>query len=239
MSLAPSDKFLKIPYVGLMRWLRALIWKGDRLHPIPRPASRTGLWLRSLFAIYDINEMNRLDLAWWQLDGIARVDAFLDSRPGARVFEYGSGASTLWLSRRAGTVISVEHVSSWAAVVRGLLVNAPHVRLLEVPGEPVNDDNRGYASEKQRDRGLAFHNYVHAIDGEEPFDLIVIDGRCRGRCLKAAKAHLKPDGLIVFDNSGRRRYRNAIGDSGMKVERLRGLTACLPYPDETTLLSFP
>ncbi|MBS1183949.1 MAG: hypothetical protein H6Q99_3829 [Proteobacteria bacterium] len=221
-----------------MRGLRGLIWKGDRLRSAPRPASRTGLWLRSLFAIYDINEMNRLDLAWWQLDGITRVDAFLKSRPGARVFEYGSGASTLWLSRRAGTVISVEHVPSWAAVVRGLLVNAGHVRLLEVPGEPVDDDNRAYASEKPRDRGLAFRTYVHAIDGEEPFDLIVIDGRCRSHCLEAAKAHLKPDGLIVFDNSGRRRYRTAIEGCGMKAERLRGLTACLPYPDETTLLRF-
>ncbi|SCM77390.1 conserved hypothetical protein [uncultured Pleomorphomonas sp.] len=238
MSLAPTDKFLRIPYVGLMRVLRRLIWRGDRFRSAPRPASRTGLWLRSLFAIYDIDEMNRLDLAWWQLDGIARVGAFLDARPGARVFEYGSGASTLWLSRRAGTVISVEHVSSWAAVVRNLLVNAPHVCLLEVPGEPINDGNRAYASDKPRDRGLAFHNYVHAIDGEEPFDLIIIDGRCRSLCLGAAKAHLKPDGLIVFDNSGRRRYRDAIDGSGMKVERLRGLTACLPYPDETTLLRF-
>jgi len=42
--------------------------------------------------------------------------------------------------------------------------------------------------------------------------------------------------MILFDNSQRARYRTAIAASGLKAQMYRGLTACLPYPDETTLL---
>jgi hypothetical protein len=42
--------------------------------------------------------------------------------------------------------------------------------------------------------------------------------------------------MIVFDNSNRARYAAAIAASALEPTRYRGLSACLPYPDETTLL---
>jgi hypothetical protein len=65
----------------------------------------------------------------------------------------------------------------------------------------------------------------------------VVDGRARGACLEAALAHLAADGIVVFDNSARKRYRRAIENSRLAYREFRGLTACLPYPDSTTLLS--
>jgi len=66
--------------------------------------------------------------------------------------------------------------------------------------------------------------------------LIVIDGRARPACLHHALPRLKKDGMILFANSHRRPYRRAIAEAPLKAIRTRGLTACLPYPDETTLL---
>ena len=40
-----------------------------------------------------------------------------------------------------------------------------------------------------------------------PFDIIVIDGRHRVLCARYALEALKPDGIIVWDNTDRDRYR--------------------------------
>lgn len=195
------------------------------------------LWLRSLFAIYDIDDLSRLDLPWWTFDAIEKVDTFLRQRPNARVFEYGSGASTIWLARRAGEVISVEHDSAWFPEVERRLSDFPHARLRFVPPDATPSADTRYASDKPAWRGRTFHDYVHAIDAEQgEFDLIVVDGRARAACLEQARARLASGGLIVFDNSHRAPYRHAIAASGMEWERTRGLAACLPYPDETTLM---
>ncbi|WP_294391691.1 class I SAM-dependent methyltransferase [uncultured Sphingomonas sp.] len=199
--------------------------------------SRLARWMRSLFAIYDIDQMVALDIPWWTFEAIDRVEAFLGSRPGARVFEYGSGASTIWLGRRAGSVTSVEHDADWYPVVAARAAAHPNIDLRLVPpdGEPHGDP--AYASTKPNWRGRTFHDYVHAIDGVAgTFDVIVIDGRARTACLAHARGRLAPDGLIVFDNTHRPAYRDAIASSGLRATRTKGLTACLPYPDETTLL---
>src|SRR3546814_17236414 len=69
------------------------------------------------------------------------------------------------------------------------------------------------------------------------FDLIVIDGLGRTDCVSAALPHVKPDGLILFDKAGRRRYRATLESCRLPRLLTSGLTACLPYPDPTLLLS--
>jgi predicted O-methyltransferase YrrM len=68
------------------------------------------------------------------------------------------------------------------------------------------------------------------------FDLVVVDGRARQSCLTHALPRLRGDGLVVFDNSARRRYRPAIAAAPVAETRLRGLTPTLPYPEQTSLL---
>ena len=93
-------------------------------------------------------------------------------------------------------------------------------------------------SAKPGHEDLDFASYVGAInDVPGIFDLIVIDGRARAACLEAAVGRLADDGLIVFDNSRRRRYRAAISRSGLDERYFRGLTPSLPYPEQTSLLA--
>jgi hypothetical protein len=229
---------LKNIYVGTVRGGRNVAARAGLLGMLERRRdSRTALWLRSLFAIYDIDDLSGLDLPWWTFDAIEKVDRFLKGRPNARVFEYGSGASTIWLARRAGEVVSVEHDAQWFPEVERRLAGFSHAKLRFVAPDATPSADPRYASDKPAWRGRTFHDYVHAIDAEPgQFDLIVVDGRARTACLEYARTRLAPGGLIVFDNSHRAPYRRAIANSGMDWERTRGLAACLPYPDETTLM---
>lgn len=232
------EGYLKRSYVVLLRGLRAFARAAGLLSWLEaRAGSRIHLWLRSLFAIHDIDDLASIDLPWWTLEGSCLVEVFLRRKTGARVFEYGSGASTLWLGKRAGEVHSVEHDPTWSVIVERRLEGHVNVTLHHAPA-PFSDDPGALHSAKRRWRGADFRDYVLTIERlGGVFDLIVIDGRCRAACLEKAVAYLKDDGVILFDNSRRKRYRAAIAGSELARLETRGLTACLPYPDTTTLLA--
>ncbi|MEL6197438.1 MAG: class I SAM-dependent methyltransferase [Pseudomonadota bacterium] len=207
-----------------------------------RRSNRAALWLRSLFSIHDIEDMVHLDLPWWCFGAIEEVDRFLASLQGrARVLEWGSGASTLWLAKRAAHVTSIEHDAPWAAIVATLTSDLDRVALISEPPEPKSEGRDDwYGSAKAGWRDYSFRRYVNrAEEIPGPFDLIVIDGRCRERCLDMAKQRLAPGGRILFDNTGRRRYREAIARSGLVPTTFAGLAPGLPYPDHTTILEAP
>ncbi len=234
-------RLLKSIYVSLFRILAALAQVTGLAGFLERRCDkgRGWHWMSSLFAIYDIDAMVGLDVPWWTYDAIEQVDSFLASRP-ARVFEYGSGASTVWLARRASYVTSVEHDAPWyknvtakIPMIEGLCPT--EVKLFEASSDAPADAL--YHSEKANGSLIHFMAYASAIDEEEGlFDLIVVDGRARPACLKHAIPKLAPDGIIVFDNSHRARYRQSINDCGLSETRLRGLVPTLPYPDQTSLL---
>ncbi|MEQ8900589.1 MAG: class I SAM-dependent methyltransferase [Roseovarius sp.] len=202
--------------------------------------SRTAHWLRSLTAIHDLEAMIRLDVPWWTYRAIDRVEAFLRTRANARVFEFGSGASTVWLAHRAGHVTSVEHHADWYARMQSALARQPEcarVDLRHVPPETEQLPDSFYQSTKAGFEGACFSAYAGSIDeAGGRFDLVVIDGRARPACLRHALGRLAPGGLIVFDNSNRAHYRAHIASAGLPVRKLAGLTPALPHPDETTLL---
>lgn len=174
-------------------------------------------WGASLLAIHDIKRMIALGLPWWNVAATRAVEEHLTVRRNARVFEYGAGASTAWLARRAGTVISVEHHLEWHRLISPMV--------------------NGFANTRLWQRNLAGTDYVSAIDeADGQFDLIVIDGRRRIDCLQHAIPHLADGGIILFDDSGRRRYRHGIRGCGLKERRYFGRSYCVPYPDFSSIL---
>lgn len=228
-----------------VRGVRALGRALDRigvLGALERASSRSrlALWVRSLFAIYDADALTTLGMPWWTFRATDRVEAFLASHPGATVFEWGSGASTRWLAARCGRVTSIEHDADWhAQVVEHLDANAEVLLVAPVPIEDVPPGNAPVRSSKRGFDDLDFTAYVASIDAAAgPFDLVVIDGRARSACLLEAIPHLKPDGMIVVDDTERRRYRRTIAKlTGFDVTPLVGLNPCLPYPSSTTVLT--
>ena len=219
---------------GVGRVLRALRLQGDE--PPPR-AKRWRHWAFSLTRAHDSLAIAALDVPWWTYDAIDDVDAWLSARPRpVRVFEWGSGASTIWLARRADEVHSVEHHRGFGEHLAPSLSAFPNVSFRIV--EPVAIPEPVVPSAKEGNAGLDFAAYVDAIDElDGVFDLIVIDGRAREACLQRAVGRLAHDGVIVFDNTRRRRYRGAIETVSMSERRFAGLTPTLPYPDQTSVLS--
>ena len=231
-------QILKRAYAHAMHGLgNGLHSSGLLKRPEPTLQGDVVRWLHSLFAIYDIEAMVKLDLPWWTLRATALVDRFLAGRTAPQVFEYGSGASTVFLAKRAEIVVSAEHDPKWHALVTEKVASHANVLATLVEAPPAEPDCVHW-SRHPAWSGRDFRDYVHAIDRfAGQFDLIVIDGRCRAHCLKAALRRVKPDGLILFDNAGRRRYRAALETCALTKLKTSGLTACLPYPDATVLLA--
>jgi Methyltransferase domain len=231
---------MKRGYVAAVRAVRRALAGAGVLQLLDRWAarSRIGLWVRSLLSVYDLEDMLAYDVPWWTFRSSDEVADFLAARPGARVFEWGSGASTAWLSSRADSVISVEHDPMWADLVQPVL--PPNAALRVVRPVRASGDPKEVLSQKPGFEGLDFSAYVDAIDETDgrSFDLIVVDGRARTACFVRAIERLAPDGILVFDNVDRQRYRDAIAASPVPVDVqwTRGLTPSLPYPTRTALV---
>lgn len=195
-------------------------------------------WLRSLFAIHNLDEMVNLDLPWWTFDAIEFIDRFLSERSQPIVYEWGSGASTYWISKRASSVTSIEHHEFWYNKV--IEKTSPNVSLHLIPAINSDVENIAIGSKKAGYFKADFTNYVSHIDESETlYDLIVVDGRSRENCLLKAIKHLKSDGVILFDNSERKRYQQAIKAYCQELNTFetRGLTPCLPYSSRTMIIS--
>jgi len=209
----------------------------SRLERAPRDSLR--FWIGSQFAIHDATRLAQLDVPWWSLSAIERVERWIRARDGqVRVFEYGSGASTAWLARRCREVVSVEHDAGFARHIAPMLAqDNVTLRLIEpqrnVKAPAVASGRHGYEE-------CDFSAYVDGIlDGGGRYDLVIVDGRARSACLARARACLNDSGLIVFDNSNRLRYQAALARIDLPLERLRGRAPALPYPTETALIGYP
>lgn len=211
--------------IGLLAWLE----KSD---------NRILVWLRSLFSIYDSTDLIHLDLPWWTFDAIEAVQLYISKHNSdVRVFEYGSGASTVWLAKRCTDVATVEHDLGFAQSMRPIFAEHRNITMAMITPEKLRNDTNAL-SQRKGYKSLGFDNYVNAIN-EVPgtFDIIVVDGRARTACLKKARERLSERGIIVFDNSNRQEYREAILNSGLNEQILRGLAPALPYFSQTSILS--
>lgn len=109
-------------------------------------------------------------------------------QPTHTVFEYGAGHSTLFFAAHCAAVTSVEHDRAWFDEVRAI---APaNVTLLH------------------RQEGPAYWNAI----GERltPFDLVLIDGLSRERCLPVAAGALATGGAMLLDDAHRPAYAEAL-----------------------------
>jgi hypothetical protein len=139
-----------------------------------------------------------------------------------RVFEYGSGGSTLFWLGHGAHCVSVEHDPQWYCRMRAWLPGNASLdyRLVEpdrsAPGQAASDpaDPDAYASSDESYRGLTFRTYASQIDEFEDgsFDVILVDGRARPSCIKHSVRKVKPGGIIVLDNAEREHYLLRAGE---------------------------
>ena len=230
--------FLLVQYARVMHSIRRFLTRQGILQKLDNRAGSSGvaLWLRSLFSVLDFHDFQTLDTPWWTLASGRKVREFLDSRPGARVVEWGSGASTVWLGKRSSEVWSIESDKQWGDMVSGSVPSHVHIVMPKIPRL---SGSGGVRSNRMGFRHFDYTHYVNAIDSiPGNFDLIVIDGRAREACLDKALPRLSPQGMILFDNTNRRRYRKALRrhQNHIDVRSFTGVTPILMWPSRTSII---
>lgn len=182
-------------------------------------------WFRAVPAIF-ARVRKRTEPRPWIVP--AAVD-FLEERIASdwHIFEFGSGLSTIWLSERAGRLVSIEHNERWFRTVSEQITRG-HIANCELVFVPLE----------------SFGNYLADFE-DESFEMILVDAdeRMEGERLvhlACATAKVKRGGYLMLDDSDRLAYRQADEMlAGWQRSRFVGVK---PYPfvaTETTVYRRP
>lgn len=176
------------------------------------------------------------------------VTDYICSLKPRRIFEWGSGESTLFWAHldNIEQLVSVEHDQEWVQKVRGSLPDWVDYHFIPYeegeigpdPSEPIY-----YKSNSTQLGKVNFKRYATYIDNYDFFDLVLIDGMARASCLVHATSHVRDGGCIVLDNTGDRPWYLArtkemlFGnyERGWEEIRLMGYGPILEYKWETTI----
>lgn len=199
-------------------------------------------WLRSLRKDYLLKQKQ----PWLVFDAID----FLNSLPlkGNRVFEYGSGGSTLFWLNHSAECVSIEHNPDWYKLMHPRFEGMDRIDHRLVLPEPEENkeaqdiaDPNLYLSEDILFKGYNFRNYVCQIDSfpDDFFDIVLIDGRARPACIMHSVVKVKRGGMLILDNSERDYYlsktRNCLGSFDEK--EFRGAIPTNPLWSATTIFT--
>lgn len=126
---------------------------------------------------------------WLTEKAVAFLCNFLEEKPDAKILEFGCGGSTIWFSKYTKNLITIEHSPDWHQKINNYInetkeCNKTDLRLLQRP------------------------YYTVCLEfPEEYFDLILVDGRDRVRCVEAAMHILKRGGILMLDNAEKSPYK--------------------------------
>jgi hypothetical protein len=152
---------------------------------------------------------------WLTFSAIDKINGIVNIE--MRVFEFGSGGSTLFWSQHVRQVISVEHDKSWYERLKNELQhhnigNVEYILAEAQDDEEYNDkriDNpEDFISGDTSFKGKNFVSYVKQIDKypDEYFDIVVVDGRARPSCIVHSLDKVKVNGFLIIDNAERDYY---------------------------------
>ena len=189
-------------------------WEAVRaLLPTETNTLETSGWLNSLAQGKPVDR-NGDPVPWFTYPAIDFLTQII--KPTWRVFEWGSGYSTLWWANRVQTVTSVEDNRDWFETIQ--------------PRMPANASLLWRADESA---------YVGALSEQGGcFDLIVIDGSHRNACARVATAQAARAELIVFDNADVETHRDGVEllkKTGWKRIDFYGLIPSYCYKNCTSL----
>lgn len=146
---------------------------------------------------------------WMTFEAIKWLTKYLPH--GARVFEYGSGGSTLFFLDRGAKLVSIEHDPQWHSTLSSILSEENLLSKCEYRFEPptiLEFGSPAFPSIRFGDARADFCRYANSVHdfSDGTFDLISIDGRARVHCAKNSIPKVKEGGYLVLDNSERDDY---------------------------------
>jgi len=143
------------------------------------------------------------------------------------VFEWGAGRSTVYYSRYLASINAdfkwhaMDNSREWQEKVallvsRYKLKDRVHLYLSEfpafweIPGWSWKE--RILPPDICRSEVTEYTEYPRRVAGERGFDIIIIDGRFRRRCLLTALDVLAPGGLVLLHDAQRDHYHRPLGN---------------------------
>jgi hypothetical protein len=156
------------------------------LLPYGTNSFQTTGWINSVLKGRPLDANNN-PIPWFTYPAIDFLESILD--PNWNIFEWGSGNSTKWWSKKCASVTAVESNPAWHGEVSNSLPANAKVVL---------------AVDKE--------TYTHTICNysDMVFDLVVVDGDHRNECVDTCLGVLPESGIVVFDNSDRHTYESGI-----------------------------
>lgn len=101
------------------------------------------------------------------------------------VLEFGGGQSTIWWSKRARSVLTIEEDEGWVAGLKPRVGPNATVHHVPVDGpDPIAEIGR-----------------LIAAHAHQKFDVVIVDGHLRRLLVALAFEHLAPMGAVILDNA--------------------------------------
>jgi hypothetical protein len=132
-------------------------------------------------------------------------------KPYMKVFEYGSGGSTIFFAERAAEVTSIEHRRQWHKLVSQALAQHGLTNCSCELHEPIPLAGAFSAADQSQSSqfviddyyAATLHEYIQSIDAhlDSSFDLVFVDGRVRTQCIQHAIPKIRRRGCLMLDNS--------------------------------------
>lgn len=191
------------------------------------------------YSSIQINPLS-VKLPWITFPAISKVKGILSKE--LIVFEYGCGASTLFFSGRVKKVISVEHDEDWYQKLKEKMMSSDDIELclIKPKRNAIKESDIIYYSDSDESvKNKCFENYAKKVleYPDQYFDIIIVDGRVRNACFKHSVEKVKIGGILVLDNSNRRRYTPGkyLNSMNWEISVLPGAVPYSPYFSETTI----
>lgn len=131
----------------------------------------------------------------------------INSKKKLKLLEYGSGSSTAYFLSLGLEVTSIEHHDGWLSSIKtklppNLLKN--WTPCLFKPKKNGCDEGSD---------GEYYDDYVNHVENLGMFEIIIVDGRSRSKCIEKSIKKLNSGGLFIIDNAERTRYKKSIDDN--------------------------
>lgn len=140
------------------------------------------------------------------------------------IFEFGCGASTLFFAKRVRKVCGLETSAKW----------------LEITKKMLKEEDFDNVEITLMEDGFDNHAYEHfAKNVGSKFDFIIVDSLKRFKCVQNSISALKPNGIIILDDSERKSYRKMfefLAENGFQTKSFEGIAPGQIKPKNTTLI---
>lgn len=132
-----------------------------------------------------------LELPWWSYKAIEYVDTIVS---GKKIFEYGTGGSTIRFSRKADSIVAVEDDPKWADLVRS------HLKKKGIQNVKIDFSPFDFLNPVDFEKS----EYIKSVESGD-FDIVIIDGqdhsfRERIKCFRFVEPRMKAGQYIIVDD---------------------------------------